>query len=181
MCEFHEVSPKQNHMSSCTKGEPLSRDCRFCPLTRVTALGLLGFWVRWTYFGPETPPPHNSSKKMGFQLWAVAALLMTSAVSAEGDAIPKLWKPSGKKVHDPWKKFCGKTLCYDVLEVAEDATESEIKKSYRKLAREWHPDKNPEYGAREKFQKIAKAYETLSTDGERAKYDHLMANPAVSL
>jgi hypothetical protein len=116
---------------------------------------------------------------MGFQLFAVVALFLSS-VYADGDDAPKvkLWKPSGKVAHDPWKKFCGKTLCYDVLEVAEDASESDIKKSFRKLAREWHPDKNPEKGAREKFQKIAKAYETLSTEGERAKYDHLMANPA---
>lgn len=115
---------------------------------------------------------------MGFQNLAITALLMTTATVSADEPI-KLWKPSGKIAHDPWKKFCGKTLCYDVLEVAEDATESEIRKSYRKLAREWHPDKNPEYGARAKFQKIAKAYETLSTEGERAKYDHLMANPAV--
>ena len=60
-----------------------------------------------------------------------------------------------------------------------DADESTIRKSYRKLAREWHPDKNPEKGARAKFQKIAKAYEVLSTDGERAKYERMMKYPEV--
>jgi len=95
------------------------------------------------------------------------------------DAKPeKLWKPSGKRMFDPWKKFCGAKPCYDVLEVAKDATEEKIRKSYRKLAREWHPDKNPEKGAREKFQKIAKAYEILSTEGSRATYDNLMKTPA---
>jgi DnaJ-class molecular chaperone len=66
-----------------------------------------------------------------------------------------------------------------VLEVAFDSTEETVRKSYRKLAREWHPDKNPEKGAREKFQKIAKAYEVLSTEVERKKYDQLMSHPEV--
>lgn len=106
-------------------------------------------------------------------VFALAAL----ASAAEEAPSVKLWKPSGRKVHDPHKKFCGATWCYDVLEVSSDADESTIKKSYRKLAREWHPDKNPEKGARAKFQKIAKAYEVLSTDGERAKYDRMMKFP----
>lgn len=113
-----------------------------------------------------------------FRVTATIALIATASVQGvEEQSKPKLWKPSGKRVHDPWKKFCGATLCYDVLEVSEDANEDAIKKSYRKLAREWHPDKNPEKGAREKFLKIAKAYEVLSTEGERKKYDHLMSHP----
>jgi hypothetical protein len=107
----------------------------------------------------------------------VVALVFACTSSSASGAFPNLWKPSGKKAHDPWKKFCGAVLCYDILEVSEEATEDAIKKSYRKLAREWHPDKNPEKGAREKFQKIAKAYEVLSTEGERKKYDHLMQHP----
>lgn len=81
------------------------------------------------------------------------------------------------KVHDPHRIFCGSALCYDVLEVAETATEEEIKKSYRKLAREWHPDKNPEKIAKKKFQKIAKAYETVGNEEGRKNYDFLMNNP----
>lgn len=113
-------------------------------------------------------------------LLASVASILSSRVYGEGDSDApkvKLWKPSGKKAHDPWKKFCGSVMCYDVLEVDEDASEETIRKSYRKLAREWHPDKNPEKGARARFQKIAKAYEVLSTEGERTKYDHLMKNP----
>lgn len=111
---------------------------------------------------------------------AVAAAVVGMATGAEEAAKPKLWKPSGKKAFDPWKKFCGSISCYDVLEVEKDEAKSEdkIKKNYRKLAREWHPDKNPEKGARAKFQKIAKAYEVLSTEGSRATYDNLMKNPA---
>jgi len=111
-------------------------------------------------------------------LRVLVALTLASVVASDGEPPkPKLWKPSGRAAHDPWRKFCGKTWCYDLLEVDQDATEDQIKKNYRKLAREWHPDKNPEKGAREKFQKIAKAYETLSTDGERAKYDRMMSHP----
>ena len=54
---------------------------------------------------------------------------------------PLLWKHSGRKVHDPWKQYCGSTYCYDVLEVPKDATKQQITKSYHKLSREWHPDK----------------------------------------
>lgn len=78
---------------------------------------------------------------------------------------------------DPWGVFCGKTPCYDVLEVAEDADEQEIRKSYRKLARFWHPDKNPDPNARTKFEAIAKAYEVIGTNETRKKYDYMRKNP----
>jgi len=116
---------------------------------------------------------------MKFQVAAFFAIVAGVLGAQDESAKPKLWKPSGKRAFDPWKKFCGAKPCYDVLEVAQDATEEQVRKSYRKLAREWHPDKNPEKGAREKFQKIAKAYEVLSTEGSRATYDNLMKNPAV--
>src|SRR3989338_4156056 len=62
---------------------------------------------------------------------------------------------------------------YDLLEVKKDATESEIRSSYRKLARKWHPDRNPDNvaEAEAKFKRISKAYEVL-TDGQKRKiYD----------
>jgi curved DNA-binding protein len=60
---------------------------------------------------------------------------------------------------------------YDTLQVKPTATLSEIKKAYRKLAREYHPDinKNPE--AEEKFKTINSAYEILSDKTKKAKYD----------
>ena len=62
---------------------------------------------------------------------------------------------------------------YDVLEVGRDATEGELKKAYRKLALEWHPDKNQHRAseAEERFKEIRGAYETLSDPNERAWYD----------
>jgi len=60
---------------------------------------------------------------------------------------------------------------YEVLGVARDATESEIKKAYHKLAIKWHPDKNPVDGG-EKFKEISFAHAILSDPEQRRMYDH---------
>lgn len=60
---------------------------------------------------------------------------------------------------------------YETLGVSENATESEIKKAYRKLARKYHPDINKEAGAEDKFKEINAAYEVLSDKEKRAQYD----------
>lgn len=61
---------------------------------------------------------------------------------------------------------------YEVLGVAKSATADEIKKAYRKLAIQYHPDKNPgDKEAEEKFKEAAEAYEVLSDSNKRARYD----------
>lgn len=60
---------------------------------------------------------------------------------------------------------------YEVLGVSKTASKDEIKKSYRKLSKQYHPDINKEPGADEKFKEIAEAYEVLSDDTKRAQYD----------
>ncbi|WP_139470642.1 DnaJ C-terminal domain-containing protein [Campylobacter armoricus] len=60
---------------------------------------------------------------------------------------------------------------YDTLGVSKNATADEIKKAYRKLARQYHPDINKESGAEEKFKEINAAYEILSDEKKRAQYD----------
>ncbi len=60
---------------------------------------------------------------------------------------------------------------YDTLEVSSSASEAEIKKAYRKLARQYHPDVNKDPKAEEKFKEINAAYEVLSDKEKRAKYD----------
>ena len=61
---------------------------------------------------------------------------------------------------------------YEVLQVQRNASTEEIKKSYRRLAREFHPDANPDDpDAEEKFKEVAFAYEILSDPEKRSRYD----------
>ncbi|KDO29048.1 hypothetical protein SPRG_06103 [Saprolegnia parasitica CBS 223.65] len=66
---------------------------------------------------------------------------------------------------------------YKILDVARDASSQAIKKAYRKKALEWHPDKHADRGdeaseeANKKFQEVAEAYEILSNEETRARYD----------
>jgi len=61
---------------------------------------------------------------------------------------------------------------YKLLEVDRNASQEDIKKSYRKLAIKWHPDKNPDNKeAEEKFKEIAEAYDVLSNDEKKSQYD----------
>src|ERR1700685_1936973 len=61
---------------------------------------------------------------------------------------------------------------YEVLSLSKSSSAEEIKKSYRKVAMQYHPDRNPgDKGAEEKFKEAAEAYEVLSDSDKRAQYD----------
>jgi len=60
---------------------------------------------------------------------------------------------------------------YDILGISKSASDAEIKRAYRKLALEWHPDRNKAANANEKFKEINEAYAVLSNKDKRAAYD----------
>jgi molecular chaperone DnaJ len=60
---------------------------------------------------------------------------------------------------------------YEVLGIGRSANTDEIRRAYRKLARQYHPDINSEAGAEDRFKEINEAYETLADDDRRASYD----------
>ncbi|MFC1568379.1 molecular chaperone DnaJ [Candidatus Margulisiibacteriota bacterium] len=61
---------------------------------------------------------------------------------------------------------------YEVLGVAKSASADEIKRAYRKLARQYHPDVNKEAGAEAKFKELNEAYQVLSDPNKRSQYDY---------
>ncbi len=63
---------------------------------------------------------------------------------------------------------------YDILGVSEDASQEEIKKAYRKLAKKYHPDRNPDApDAEERFKEISEAHRVLSDPEQRKQYDRM--------
>ena len=65
---------------------------------------------------------------------------------------------------------------YETLGVARDATQDEIKRAYRKMARKYHPDLNKDEGTEERFKAVGEAYEVLKDPEKRAAYDQLGEN-----
>jgi molecular chaperone DnaJ len=61
--------------------------------------------------------------------------------------------------------------CYEVLEVSREASDDEIKRAYKKLAKVYHPDVNKDRGAEDRFKEVTEAYEILSNDKKRAHYN----------
>lgn len=59
----------------------------------------------------------------------------------------------------------------EVLGIKTDASEKDIKTAYFKLAKKYHPDMNPSEDARDKFEKVSKAYEVLSDTQKKDTYD----------
>jgi DnaJ domain len=69
---------------------------------------------------------------------------------------------------------------YRIMNLSREASEDEIKRSYRKLAIRYHPDKNPSLEAENVFKEINEAYEVLSDPGKKFQYDQLLTAPGYS-
>jgi DnaJ-class molecular chaperone len=82
------------------------------------------------------------------------------------------------KMNQDRNRINGKTDFYDILGVTKDATQEEIKKAYRKLSLQLHPDRNNNsQESTQKYQEINSAYEVLSSEQERASYDRQRNSP----
>ncbi|HRP08738.1 MAG TPA: DnaJ domain-containing protein, partial [Gemmatimonadales bacterium] len=67
---------------------------------------------------------------------------------------------------------------YEILEVSREASDGEIKKSYRRLAMQYHPDRNDSPEAEEHFKELGEAYQVLSDPDKRAHYDRFGSAPS---
>ncbi|KAL1523161.1 hypothetical protein AB1Y20_018116 [Prymnesium parvum] len=100
--------------------------------------------------------------------------------AAPPHAPPRPAAPSGASASAPARppkyselvqRIMGSRTLYDVLGVARGAVETEIRKAYRRLAVQLHPDKNDEPGAEEAFKRVGEAVQTLTDVGKRYAYD----------
>jgi len=74
--------------------------------------------------------------------------------------------------------FCGKSNCYELLGLQrENCTQRDVKRAYRNLALEWHPDQNKHPDAPQKFAAIATANSILSNKEKREEYDDFLDHP----
>ena len=88
-------------------------------------------------------------------------------------ALCLLTTAAAAKFEDKWEKFCGVPDCYTELGLFPNATKAQIRRAYRSLSLEFHPDKNPgDSRALRKFNRVARANEVLTDDEQRKKLDY---------
>lgn len=81
-------------------------------------------------------------------------------------------------IYDPMFVFCGSGhSCYDILEIRRNATVKQIRRAYRRLSLEYHPDKSKHANATEAFRLISKAYEVLDGNETRKNFDYYLDHP----
>jgi len=108
----------------------------------------------------------SQAREASFNSDSTASTASTSS-SSGSQSIPTFSQSDLQEVQAILKK----SNFYDILNVKKDASENEIKKSYRKLALKYHPDKNKTPHAAEAFKKIAQAFAVLSDKEKKKEYD----------
>jgi len=108
---------------------------------------------------------HGTARKLGFMLWVV--FLLAFVQESEG-----FFGGGRRRAAPPPPDEVEEVDLYAVLELDEDATDKEIKQSYRKLSLKYHPDRNAGNSeAEEKFREVSYAYEVLSSEEKKFLYD----------
>jgi DnaJ family protein C protein 25 len=82
-----------------------------------------------------------------------------------------------KEIYDPFFVFCGSKSCYEILEIRRNATTKQVRRAYRRLSLEYHPDKSKHANATEAFRLISKAYEVLDGNETRVNFDYYLNHP----
>ncbi|KAF8605828.1 DnaJ-domain-containing protein [Ceratobasidium sp. AG-I] len=119
--------------------------------------------------GTEThPSAAGAHNRKGKEKASDAA---TEPVGAE-----KKWTPDQEAIVKRVRS-CGVTEYYEVLAITKEADDGEVKKAYRKLALQLHPDKNNAPGADEAFKAVSKAFTILSDPQKRSVYDQVGGDP----
>jgi curved DNA-binding protein CbpA len=104
----------------------------------------------------------------------------SSGVNAEAEAAAAAEEREARKKKGEGLSFCGFDNCFELLGVTRKSGPIPIKRAYRKLAAEYHPDKCPSGNiamCREEFPKYANAYEILSSSDMRKTYEFVLDNP----
>ncbi|MED6168961.1 Chaperone protein dnaJ A6, chloroplastic [Stylosanthes scabra] len=125
-------------------------------------------FARSSFVGKNASSSHNVTSRVNFIAAPTSSFLSQDSSRALFDM------GSSKTYHRRrGSRFIVRadTDYYSVLGVSRNATKSEIKSAYRKLARNYHPDVNKDPGAEQKFKDISNAYEVLSDDEKRSIYD----------
>ncbi|ORY83048.1 DnaJ domain-containing protein [Protomyces lactucae-debilis] len=99
-----------------------------------------------------------------------------AAASKPEEPAAREYTPDQAKVVKRIRK-CQATAFYEILDIKREATEAEVKKAYRKLALQLHPDKNGAPGADEAFKMVSRAFQILSDASKRSQFDRYGADP----